>query len=477
MNKIRSIIIIAVFSLSLPLSLSSWAGQRYETRQRSSIGEGRKPADVENASLRNIRSIRNRQDFERLREEINSLSRRGNNGGSRTPQVNPNDPYYSRTGSWGQAYDDLWGVKKIGLSSAVWDLYKGEGIKIGIVDTGVLLNHEDIAANIWTNPFEIAGNGIDDDADGYVDDVRGWDFVDNDNNPMDLNGHGTHVAGIAAAVGNNSKGIIGVAPMAKIIPVRVLDAAGSGTFQAVANGIRYAAKAGAHIINVSLGGGYVDAYSTALVQDAVNFARSLGSVIVAAAGNSNDNVDYFTPANLDGVIAIGATDAYDSRAWFSNYGSKLFLTAPGVDILSLGSSRYHIGTTVASNYYRASGTSMATPYVSGSLALLLNKYPGATLDFLKTQLKNGAADLGAVGWDPYYGYGRLNIAASLGIASGVSVGTFSTAYVSGSTTTVNGLARSTSVSSSSDGASASGTFDERATRKRLEEEFGLVGTG
>ena len=340
----------------------------------------------------------------------------------------PNDTFY------GTSY--LWGISKINVSS-VWNTYKGQGIKIAIVDTGILYSHEDIASNIYTNPGEIAGNGIDDDRDGFVDDVRGWDFVDNDNNATDLNGHGTHVAGIAAAVGDNAKGIIGVAPLAKIIPVRVLDAFGSGSLLNVAKGIEYAVRAGANIINLSLGVANLNLASVNLLQKAVDFATSMGRFVVAAAGNSNANVNNFSPANLKGVISVGATDRYDTRAYFSNYGSSLFITAPGVDILSLDSKQTHIGTALTNDYYMASGTSMAAPFVSGALALLMNKYPGASLDFIKNQLAAGATDLGTKGRDSYYGYGRLNVAASMSTVVAVTTTSVSTTGValSGKTST------------------------------------------
>ena len=380
------------------------------------------------------------------------------------PTTYPNDPYYYSTGSWGQSYADLWGIKQIGLDASVWDLYKGEGIKIGVVDTGILYAHEDMASNIWTNPFEISGNGQDDDNNGYIDDVRGWDFVGNDNDATDLNGHGTHVAGILAGVGNNSKGVIGVAPLAEVIPVRVLNSSGSGTIEAVAKGIEYAARLGANIINLSLGAFNLGSGSLSLLQSAVDFARSLGSILVAAAGNSNADVDGFSPANLEGVLSVGATDPLDQRASFSNYGSKLFITAPGTNILSLGIRKTHIGTAVSSNYYRASGTSMAAPFVSGAIALLLNKYPGASLDFIESQLAGGALDLGDAGWDPYYGVGRLNIAASLSFTGG----TVSSLESSSSDPGV-GEPSSTSFSTIIQTGSETATFDS-IVRKRKEDE-------
>jgi subtilisin family serine protease len=333
----------------------------------------------------------------------------------------PKDTYYSRTGSWRQIYPDLWGLRKINATNDIWSLYKGEGIRIAIVDSGIALTHEDIASNIWVNDAERLGlPGVDDDGDGYVDDVNGWDFVDNDANPTDLYGHGTHVAGIAAAVGGNSKGIIGVAPLAKVIPVRVLGSNGSGSISNVARGIEYAAKVGAQVINLSLGAMNLSGYSVSILQRAVDFARSLGSIVVAAAGNSNADVNRFSPANLSGVIAVGATDAYDRRASFSNFGEKLFMTAPGVDILSLGTKSYHIGKKVTNNYYRANGTSMATPFVSGAVALLLDQNPFASFQDIELLLAGGAKDLGKPGWDAYYGYGRLDVAASIKLgASGV----------------------------------------------------------
>ncbi len=164
----------------------------------------------------------------------------------------PNDPYYSSYGSWGQNYDDLWGLKKIQAEQA-WDITQGEGIVVAVVDTGLDYNHPDIAANVWTNPGEIPNNNIDDDGNGKVDDVRGWDFANNDNNPMDGFGHGTHVSGTIAAVGNNGIGIIGVAPKAKVMPVKGFSDDGLGYTSDLANGIVYAAQNGADVINNSWG--------------------------------------------------------------------------------------------------------------------------------------------------------------------------------------------------------------------------------
>ena len=385
-------------------------------------GDSRTTRDLEFSVSRTARLIQFKQTMQIMEDEINSQVLRGgivaenasiekptpstpgNLGEQELATFDPNDPLYSAAGSWG--------LRKINANAA-WDFYKGEGVKIGIVDTGVLFDHEDIDSNIWTNSAELGGlSGVDDDNNGYVDDIHGWDFVDDDNTPFDLNGHGTHVAGIAAAEGNNQTGISGVAPLAKVIPVRVLDQSGSGSIRAVAKGIEYAAKVGADVINLSLGAMNLDFFNKAVLQRAVDFARSLGRIVVAAAGNSATDVSSFSPANLNGVIAVGATDSRDQRAGFSNYGSGLFITAPGVGVLSLGGGN---------GYFTASGTSMAAPYVSGAIALLLEKYPGASLHFIAMRLLQGAVDLGTRGWDPLYGYGRLDVAASLGLRPAVQI--------------------------------------------------------
>jgi subtilisin family serine protease len=318
----------------------------------------------------------------------------------------PNDPLYQ------PAYQ--WDLDLVNVGPDVWTRYRGNGIVIAVIDSGLLYDHEDIRDNVWVNVLERDGlAGVDDDGDGFIDDVRGWDFVEYDNDPLDLLGHGTFVAGIAAAVGNNSKGIIGVAPEAKIMPVRVLDENGSGTFEAVAAGIRYAAFAGADVINVSLGAFDLDPDSYTVLKDAVDYARSLGSVIVAAAGNYGGSVDDFFPASLDGVLAIGAVSAYDERPQFSNFGNSLFLMAPGSQVLSLGSPEAHVGFLEVPGYYTASGTSASAPFVSGAIALILEQNPGLSLAGIRQKLIAGAVDLGDPGFDPYYGYGRLDVARAL----------------------------------------------------------------
>jgi len=247
----------------------------------------------------------------------------------------------------------------------------GNGIVVAVVDSGVDYTHPDLDGNIWRNAGEIAENGIDDDRNGYIDDIRGWDFVASDNNPMDLDfdGHGTHIAGAIAAERNNF-GITGVAPNAKIMPVRVLPFFGSGDPNNVAAGIRYAADNGANVINLSLGNEFAPSN---VINDAIQYANNKGSVVVVAAGNSGvDQPDYpARNANLWG-IAVGSIDVSGRMDDSSNRSGSTpldYLVAPGVEIVS---------TIPDEDYELRSGTSMATPHVAGVAALVLNANPTLT---------------------------------------------------------------------------------------------------
>ncbi|PSB35685.1 S8 family serine peptidase [Stenomitos frigidus] len=247
---------------------------------------------------------------------------------------------------------------------AVWAKgYTGQGIVVAVVDTGVDTNHSDLIDNLWTNAGEIPGNGIDDDKNGFVDDVHGWDFVDRDNMPTDSNGHGTHVAGTIAAE-QNSFGITGVAYNAKIMPVRVLRDSG-GSDKDVAAGIRYAVDNQARIINLSLGGS-----ASSVIASAVQYANQKGALVVMAAGNDGGNQPT-APANLANQwgIAVGAIDRNQKLAAFSDRAGAVplnYVVAPGVNILS---------TAPNNTYQSLSGTSMATPHVSGVAALVLSANP------------------------------------------------------------------------------------------------------
>jgi subtilisin family serine protease len=255
-----------------------------------------------------------------------------------------------------------WGADLIKAPEAWAQGYTGKGVVIAVVDTGVDYNHEDLKDNIWTNPKEIAGNGKDDDGNGYVDDIHGWNFVDNNNNVLDDNGHGTHVSGTIAGE-NNNYGVTGIAYDAKIMPVKVLDDSGSGSYTSVAKGIRYAVDNGANVINLSLGGGS----SNLTLQSAINYASSKGVIVVMAAGNDGDSSpDYPASYASKSGIAVGAVDKNNNMADFSNRSGAneiAYVTAPGVKVYS----------SVPNNQYATySGTSMATPHVAGVVALMLS---------------------------------------------------------------------------------------------------------
>lgn len=259
----------------------------------------------------------------------------------------------------------------------------GAGVVVAVVDTGVDYNHPDLRQNIWVNPREIAGDGIDNDRNGFVDDVRGWDFADNDANPMDIvdtriidwtgrrgnSGHGTHVAGTIAAA-RNGIGSTGVAPDARIMPVRVFDQWGNTTESAIARGVRYAADNGAHVINMSLR----TAPSRELEQ-AIRHATGRGCVVVIAAGNSWQPTPSFPAdlaATIDGVIAVGAGNENRTLAGFSNRAGDdprmQYVVAPGVSVHS---------TLPGNTYGTMNGSSMAAPHVAGVAALMRSSLPAA----------------------------------------------------------------------------------------------------
>jgi len=265
----------------------------------------------------------------------------------------PNYYRYAKNTPDDTNYDKLWGLNNTGQNvnntsgtadadidaPEAWDTTTGSNdIIIAVIDTGVAYDHEDLSDNIWSNTGEIADNDVDDDGNGYVDDIRGWDFVDDDNDPMDSNEHGTHVAGTIAAVGNNATGITGVCWTAKIMPLRIMN--GFGTVSAVILAIDYARGNGAKIINASFGS---DTYSKA-ERNAIANAQSAGILFVAAAGNDgldNDSGgDYPSTYDLDNIISVAATGQSDQLSSFSNYGAtSVDVAAPGENIYSAQPAR------------------------------------------------------------------------------------------------------------------------------------------
>jgi hypothetical protein len=333
----------------------------------------------------------------------------------------PNDP------SFGQ----LWGLNNTGQTvktatgtpdadidaPEAWSTTTGSSsVVVAVIDSGVDWHHPDLAANIWTNPGEscpgCANDGIDNDGNGYVDDVHGWDFVSNDNDPFDDNGHGTHVAGTIGASGNNGLGVTGVNWNVKIMPLKFIGANGEGTADDAVRAILYATRMGAVVSNNSWGG---EEFSQAL-EDAIADADAHGSLFVAAAGNSARNTDttpdYPSGFDVPNVLTVGATDQTDVRAWFSNYGKRTVdLAAPGTNIYS---------TWPGNSYRFLDGTSMAAPHATGVVALAKAAFPSSSAIGLKTLLLRTVdpnasfAGLSATG-------GRLNARSAVTCGSGAQV--------------------------------------------------------
>lgn len=275
----------------------------------------------------------------------------------------------------------MWGLHNTGQSAGVvdadidapeaWDIFTGSSsVNVAVIDTGVLRTHPDLVGNTWINTDEIAGDLLDNDFNGYVDDVYGWDFVNNDNDPIDDHGHGTHCAGTIGASGNNGAGVTGINWAVKIASLKFLSAAGSGSTSGAVLAVDYCAANGIKISNNSWGGGGF----TQSLFDAINNAAAMGHIFIAAAGNSGVDNDltphYPSSYNLDNLIAVAAIDRFDAKSSFSSYGlTSVDLGAPGTDIAS---------TYTGNSYVYLSGTSMATPHVTGAVALLSGFKPAWT---------------------------------------------------------------------------------------------------
>jgi subtilisin family serine protease len=265
--------------------------------------------------------------------------------------------------------------------------FTGRNVTVAVVDTGVDHTHLDLDANIWTNSREVSGNGVDDDGNGFVDDMRGWNFVSNSNNAMDDQGHGTHVAGTIAGE-NNGTGVTGVAYDAKIMPVKVLNSRGSGSSESVAAGIRYAAANGADVINLSLGSDF----PSSPIEQAVRYATEQGSVVVMASGNSAGAAPGY-PARYATQygISVGAVDRNRSLAYFSNRAgsdSRLqHVVAPGVNVYS---------TLPGNRYASYNGTSMATPHVAGVAALMLSANSNLTPEQTRQMITGSATGISSL---------------------------------------------------------------------------------
>ena len=301
--------------------------------------------------------------------------------------VVPNDPYYSYQ----------WDMQRIGAGDA-WEYSQGSGAVVAIIDTGVRQSLEDLAETVFTD---------------------GYDFVNQDNYPDDDEGHGSHVCGTIAQSTNNALGVVGIASQAMIMPIKVLDENGSGSYDDIADGIMWAADHGADIINMSLGG----PVDLQVLRDACEYAWNKGALIVVAAGNESTSAPSY-PAAYEVCISVSATTSRDTLASYSNYGTTIDLAAPGGDsgdyngdgyddmILQNTFSRYSEG------YYFFAGTSMAAPHVAGVAALAKSINPGLTNTELRAVLESSAEDIGESGWDDQFGYGLVDAYAATLTASG-----------------------------------------------------------
>lgn len=288
-----------------------------------------------------------------------------------TPALYPND------------YGRQWALDKMDAPHA-WRVSTGQGAVIAVLDTGADLDHPDLLDKLRT------------DAD--------WDFVSGDGVPDDDHGHGTHVSGIAAATADNEIGVVGLGWDAQILTLKVLDNEGYGEDVTLAEAIRYAVDQGADVINMSLGGEFP---CPDVVQSAADYAYGRGVVLVAASGNNSGNTEMF-PANCEHILGVSATDVNDVAGSYSNYGAHVSVAAPGTTIYS---------TLMGGWYGSLSGTSMATPHVSGLVALLAAHFPSYTPDQIASAILDTAEDLGAEGWDEHYGCGRVNAFRALSLGA------------------------------------------------------------
>ncbi|MEK4501848.1 S8 family peptidase [Bacillus sp. FSL R12-0069] len=310
----------------------------------------------------------------------------------------PNYIVYPAASSNDASYHSLWGFKNTGQNiqgsigtpnidinvEEAWTKTEGSSnIAIGIIDTGIDINHPDLKNNIWKNPDEIPGDGIDNDNNGYIDDIYGWDFVNNNNSVYDgaEDSHGTHVAGTIAAEKNNTIGVVGVAPQVKVMSLKFLGTNG-GTISNAIRAIEYAKNKGIKITNNSWGGG---GFSQALY-DAIQQSNSL---FIAAAGNNGNNADqtpmYPAAYNLSNILSVASITNKGSLSSFSNYGkASVDVAAPGTDILS---------TLPNNSYGFYSGTSMATPHASGVAALIQSAYPSYSPVEIKNKIMNNTSPL------------------------------------------------------------------------------------
>lgn len=350
--------------------------------------------------------------------------------------VTPNDQYFSR--QWGLYNNGTFNLSPSIVGADVkmreaWEITTGSSeISIAIMDTGIRMNHPEFAGRILENPNEVV-NGIDDDGNGLIDDLYGWDFVNNDNTPTDDHGHGTNVTGITVANGNNGIGYAGVDWNCKLLPLKVLNSNNSGSYSDMIASIYYAINRNVNVISMSIGG---PSYSQGLY-DAVLAAYNANIPFIACMMNHNNSATYY-PAVFPQVIAVGSTDPNDYRSapffWDpssgSNYGNHIDVVAPG---------NFIYGLSYASNTHYDSywgGTSQATPLVAGIVTLMLSIKPNLMIEEIRSILRTTAQDLvgrtseDIPGFDPYHGAGRVNAYQALLTVQYLSTHTMNSPVVS-----------------------------------------------
>jgi thermitase len=335
--------------------------------------------------------------------------------------IMPNDPFFYRQWSLynNGTFSSPLPVKidaDIDMNKA-WAVEQGDtSMVVGIIDTGLKLDHPEFSGRIWLNNDEVQGNGIDDDGNLYTDDMHGWDFANSDNDPTDDEGHGTNVSGIIGANGNNSIGYAGVDWKCKLMILKAINSANWGYYSWWIDAIHYAVDNGARAINMSVCG----TSASSPLQDGVNYALQHNVTIIACMGNENNNTPNY-PAAYDGVIAVGSTNPDDTRSnpffWSatsgSNFNSYISVVGPGNYIYGLN----YLNNNSYDTYW--GGTSQATPHVTGLVSLLLaqnsTRTPAELKDIIEKtsqdQVGNPAED--TPGWDQYYGWGRINAYSAL----------------------------------------------------------------
>ncbi len=327
-------------------------------------------------------------------------------------QNTPNDTYFNR--QWSHYNDGTFSESNATSDADIdtdlaWDITQGDpNLIVAILDSGAKLDHPEFSGRIWVNTNENE-DGSDTDSNNFVDDINGWDFVNNDNDPTDDHGHGTNVGGIALASGNNNLGYAGVNWNSKIMICKILDDENSGYYSWWADAVYYAVDNGASVINMSVGGNG----SSTLLEDAVNYAYNNNVAVVVSTGNQNSVIQY--PAKYANAFAIGSTNPDDTRSvpffWSDTSGSNY---GPELDFVAPGNYMYGLSYSSNTNYnYYWGGTSQAAPHAAGLISLLLSVDSNLTVDEIRTILEETSEDevgdsQDTAGWDQYYGHGRIN---------------------------------------------------------------------